>query len=110
MLCPRCQKDMETITYHHVEVDQCPECSGIYLDKGELEEIAEKKIGNILDSTPLMKDDKPEKSGAAICPSCKKEMVVITGAGDVRFDWCMECEGIFFDQGELNILHYFQAD
>jgi Zn-finger nucleic acid-binding protein len=37
-------------------------------------------------------------------------MTVLTGAADVRFDWCEECEGMFFDKGELTVLEQFEAD
>ncbi len=38
--CPLCNKDMEILMIKDVEIDKCPECKGIWLDKGELEELA----------------------------------------------------------------------
>ena len=35
--CPRCGCDLKERTYHHVKVDVCPECEGMWLDKGELQ-------------------------------------------------------------------------
>ena len=39
--CPACNAPMDPINYedHAVEIDKCLECSGIYLDDGELEQI-----------------------------------------------------------------------
>ena len=37
--CPKCGCDLKEIDFHHVKIDQCPECQGMWLDKGELEMI-----------------------------------------------------------------------
>jgi len=35
--CPKCGCDLEERERHGVKIDQCPECGGMWLDKGELE-------------------------------------------------------------------------
>lgn len=40
MKCPKCGADLETVEQHGVHLDRCPECHGIWLDQGELEEVA----------------------------------------------------------------------
>ena len=44
MKCPVC-KDVTLLMSerHGVEIDYCPECRGIWLDRGELEKIMEKE-------------------------------------------------------------------
>ncbi len=39
--CPRCRTGMKTFPYPqtHAEIDQCPECRGLWLDGGEFKEI-----------------------------------------------------------------------
>jgi hypothetical protein len=37
--CPKCGCDLEEREFHGVKIDQCVECEGIWLDKGELEMI-----------------------------------------------------------------------
>ena len=37
MKCPKCGADLKEREYHHMKIDQCPECGGTILDKGELE-------------------------------------------------------------------------
>jgi len=37
--CPKCGADLETIDQHGVSIDRCPECAGIWLDAGELDEV-----------------------------------------------------------------------
>ena len=39
MSCPKCDTEMEALTYEDLEVDQCPSCHGVWLDKGELDEV-----------------------------------------------------------------------
>jgi uncharacterized protein len=39
--CPRCGCDLAEREHHHVKIDECPECGGMWLDKGELEMIEE---------------------------------------------------------------------
>jgi Zn-finger nucleic acid-binding protein len=41
MTCPKCQGAMRTYERNGVHVDQCPECRGIFLDRGELERLVD---------------------------------------------------------------------
>lgn len=37
MKCPKCGADLQEREFHHVKVDVCPECKGMWLDAGELD-------------------------------------------------------------------------
>jgi Zn-finger nucleic acid-binding protein len=39
LTCPKCQGAMRTYERNGVHVDQCTECRGIFLDRGELERL-----------------------------------------------------------------------
>ena len=39
LTCPKCQGSMRTYERNGVHVDQCSECRGIFLDRGELERL-----------------------------------------------------------------------
>lgn len=39
MKCPRCGGDLKEVEHHHVTVDRCSECKGVWLDSGELERL-----------------------------------------------------------------------
>jgi Zn-finger nucleic acid-binding protein len=39
VICPKCQNVMQTVDRRGVHIDQCQECRGIFLDRGELEQI-----------------------------------------------------------------------
>ena len=111
MNCPKCNIEMNPYEYFNIEIDRCPTCLGIWLDKGEYGQILEKEIGKIVDVASLYKaSDKDFNSLPGHCYSCDKEMITLKGAADINFEWCITCEAMFFDQGELTILQDFQAD
>src|ERR1700693_6403762 len=37
--CPRCGADLKEQHAEHVRIDECPECGGIWLDKGEGDQV-----------------------------------------------------------------------
>ena len=40
MKCPKCGSDLAEREFHHVRIDECRECGGMWLDKGEVEMLA----------------------------------------------------------------------
>lgn len=90
---------METAQYHGIEIDRCTLCSGILLDKGELEQIDAKDLGGVIDSA--QPHDESADAKPAHCYECDKGMIALVAAGDVQYDWCEGCERLFFDKGEL---------
>lgn len=42
MICPKCHGEMRTYERNGVLVDQCDECRGIFLDRGELEQLLDR--------------------------------------------------------------------
>ena len=42
MICPRCNTHLQISNTHDIEIDYCPNCRGVWLDKGELEKIIER--------------------------------------------------------------------
>mgnify|MGYP003575482751 CR=1 FL=1 len=42
MKCPNCQATLSIADKKGIEIDYCPECRGIWLDRGELEKIIER--------------------------------------------------------------------
>jgi len=45
MRCPKCGMQLDEITFGDVQVDECFNCGGMWLDKGELEKIRGKDAG-----------------------------------------------------------------
>jgi uncharacterized protein len=42
MKCPRCQVDLAISDRQAIEIDFCPQCRGVWLDRGELDKIIER--------------------------------------------------------------------
>lgn len=42
MKCPRCQADLAISDRQGIEIDFCPQCRGVWLDRGELDKIVER--------------------------------------------------------------------
>jgi len=41
LICPKCQGAMRSYERNGVTIDQCSECRGIFLDRGELERLVD---------------------------------------------------------------------
>lgn len=46
--CPRDAAVLEPREFHHVMVDVCPTCGGVWLDAGELEQVSRVEKGGFL--------------------------------------------------------------
>lgn len=42
MRCPRCDVDLAMSERQGVEIDYCPKCRGVWLDRGELDKILDR--------------------------------------------------------------------
>lgn len=43
MRCPKCGTKLETVQHHGVTIEECPSCQGMWLDRGELEALAQRE-------------------------------------------------------------------
>lgn len=44
LLCPVCRVDLVMTERQNIEIDYCPKCRGVWLDRGELDKIIEKSL------------------------------------------------------------------
>jgi len=51
LLCPACRVDLVMSERSGVEIDYCPKCRGVWLDRGELDKILERAGSEIGGST-----------------------------------------------------------
>jgi uncharacterized protein len=47
MLCPICKVDLVMSERQNIEIDYCPKCRGVWLDRGELDKIIEKSLAEM---------------------------------------------------------------
>ena len=52
MKCPTCNVVLEMADRNGIEIDYCPNCRGIWLDRGELDKIIERSIQNSTNPQP----------------------------------------------------------
>jgi hypothetical protein len=48
MKCPKCGADLLTEAFHGVQIDRCPECGGVWLDHGELDQLMKHEDPGVL--------------------------------------------------------------
>lgn len=53
MKCPVCNVNLVMSERSGVEIDYCPECRGVWLDRGELDKIIEKSTSQPSQSRPM---------------------------------------------------------
>lgn len=44
MKCPVCSSELQIATRAGIEIDYCPTCRGVWLDRGELDKIIERHV------------------------------------------------------------------
>lgn len=95
---------MITLELNNVEIDYCTDCSGIWLDAGELELL----LGEPDKAKDLINSFKQDSSSAEKirkCPICDKKMQkIIVGSSQpvLLIDKCKRGDGLWFDRGELH--------
>ena len=72
---------MKLETYEGIEVERCPACKGIYLDRGELEGMIAKKLGHKADTLFFFRYVGPD--GLSNCSLSE----VSPGYGDSEGTW-----------------------
>ncbi len=47
MHCPNCLLDLKITERQGIEIDYCPKCRGVWLDRGELDKIIERSLESL---------------------------------------------------------------
>lgn len=57
MLCPACKTESLAISNRQeIEIDYCPKCRGVWLDRGELDKLIERSL-RMMDRPPSQPED-----------------------------------------------------
>jgi Zn-finger nucleic acid-binding protein len=86
LCCVKCNSILDRATFQGLEVDLCPKCGGLWLDRGEITRAAklpETELGRL----------------RGLLTGAKGPPPVLLGS--VHVDYCNKCHGIFLDRGEL---------
>ena len=57
MSCPKCNVELRITDRQGVEIDYCPQCRGVWLDRGELDKIIERSASVSYESNRRDDDD-----------------------------------------------------
>ncbi|MGC4114549.1 MAG: phospholipid scramblase-related protein [Myxococcales bacterium] len=101
--CPACSALLFRRVFSSVEVDGCPACGGIWLDKGELQSLARDSAAlRAMERTfvPGSQANKPERTN--LCPRCQAPLTQFEfdAFRGIRLDRCKTCGGLFMEQGK----------
>jgi len=101
--CPRCFSELIPEKFSKglwkVEIDKCESCYGIYLDKGELMNLTGNRPLHHLTTKHLGVDSDSE----ILCPGCGS-LMDDEHPGGVEIDVCLQCNGVWLDKKELDLL------
>ena len=104
-LCPACGHNLKPTPLLSVQVDQCPNCKGVWLDRDELrlaKDQADPDLG-WMDFEIWKHPDLFEVGPRHLnCPKCQTDLLALRyGETKVQVDYCRTCQGIWLDRGEF---------
>lgn len=111
--CPRDGGRMEQERIGSVRIDRCPQCGGIWLDKGELEQVVKsaepRAVQAEVDIGAASGAKTRQRVGHIKCPRDGKDLRVKRhdAQAHVEIDQCDSCGGAFLEAGELADLSEF---
>lgn len=116
LLCPNCDVALQSHSHRGLHLEACPDCTGVWLDAGELSILAEcspEELGRVQDSAAVKRQGISalwNANPSLLCPHCcvamiEPEQVYASG---VRLDACTGCSGVWIGAGKLQTLsrHY----
>ena len=103
LTCVKCTSVLDKAKVGDVEVDLCPSCGGLWLDRGEIERLGKTKS----DEVDHLRQELTGGAQAGFsetptsCPACPGKLHEVR-VGRVMIDVCGQCGGLFLDRGELD--------
>ena len=80
MKCPNCSVSLVMSDRQGIEIDYCPDCRGIWLDKGELDKLIERSNTQLAVSRDWDDDDDDRRwSGRPVGAPRKKKLKSVLG-------------------------------
>jgi len=105
MNCPNCSIALVQKNIQGIQIDECEQCEGIWLEEAELRQVKDKIDSDLnwMDFEILKHPEKfKPKAKRTACPSCKKAMSVLDyDETKVEIDYCTDCKGVWLEKNEL---------
>lgn len=108
MNCPKCESEMEKVSYEGIEVDRCTNCGGIWFELLEAEKLEKLEGSEAVDAGNAKLGKAYNLMDRIDCPLCKTQMIRMVDPGQhhIWFEGCTVCHGTFFDAGEFKDLKH----
>ena len=106
MKCPRCHIELNSRSIQDIEIDECRDCQGIWLDAEKLRRLKDGADPDLQWMDFELWDhanrfhlaEKPIE-----CPTCATALVAIEyGDTGVEIDYCTDCRGVWLDADEFS--------
>ena len=105
MKCPTCDVDLEVKIAGPVDVDECPECHGMWFEDDELRRAKDAWDVDLnwMDFELWKEWESLELNPKELtCPNCSRGLVAVHyGDTGVEVDCCPSCKGIWLDDREF---------
>lgn len=75
--CPKCHTPMRTIERSGIHIETCPDCRGVFLDRGELDRLLDLEAATLARQTPLT------TAAASAAPMAAPAPAPVPGPGGV---------------------------
>lgn len=99
--CPLCSGHLQTWARSELRVDFCDECSGLFLDRGELFDLFRAEGYDCPPEALLRHAFSPTSEESLRCPKCEKDTLT-PGTVEGADVWhCRPCNGFLVDRGLL---------
>ncbi len=108
-MCPACRANFNLYTVYGIEIEGCPKCKGVFLDRDELRALKDRSEKGTWQTLRWIDDEVEaiDKANAMpskrVCPKCKGIELVSTNFGNspMIIDWCPSCHGTWLDRDEF---------
>lgn len=98
MKCPIDASELQTTRLHKMDVDQCPQCEGMWLDYQELDQLEDREFKMDLDKGSLVFS---AHASEYRCPNCGSTLTRFKyRLHDLELDLCPQLHGFWLDRGE----------
>jgi Zn-finger nucleic acid-binding protein len=98
-VCPKCDTGLFIARLGRVEIDYCERCRGVWLDAGELEQLARSPMSDFQNQPGVVPAGKKH-----LCPRCDAPLAEISAPDNLTLDKCPRGHGLWFDADELQQL------
>ena len=100
-MCPACNRLMMTLSVGEIEIEECRNCGGFWLDDQEIEVLARtaRLPHNLLNRYPTGEHSMEHLPGERPCPVCDESVLVSVPYLGVPVEMCKQCHGFWLEHG-----------